>query len=126
MGQFRSTSMMSNLRHMYEGLPYSFPVLKGCDDYIKRLDLMKLSCKKWTKTVLISADFSDAYTETGINRLQESVKLMGNLVGQPQYKTDLMVKLVKLVFTNCYFFTPYGLYRQTRGMPMGDVSSRYR
>ena len=35
-----------------------------------------------------------------------------------------MVDLVALVFSNSYFFTPFGLYCQTKGMPMGDFSSR--
>ena len=34
------------------------------------------------------------------------------------------MKLVDLVFLNCFFYTPYGLYRQSKGMPMGDYSSR--
>ena len=39
-------------------------------------------------------------------------------------KIDLITSLVELVFRNCYFKTPYGIYGQTKSMPMGDYSSR--
>ena len=105
--------------------PLNYPILSGCDDYSHRVDNLKLDSGLLTKTVLVTADFSDAYTETGITRLQESIKMLGELLGMPYYEIDVMSKLVNLVFTNCYFYTPHGLYRQTRGMPMGDISSRF-
>ena len=46
------------------------------------------------------------------------------MLGYFEEKIVLIRKLVDLVFSNCYFFTPKSLFRQTRGMPMGDVSSR--
>ena len=117
--------MLSDLQEMYSKLNnLKYPVLNGCDDYIQNLKRINLDSSQQMRTVLISADFSDAYTETGIDRLKHSIKLVGGLVGTPYYVIDLMVKLVNLVFNNCYFITPYGLYRQTRGMPMGDYSSR--
>ena len=119
--------MISTLKSRYENLStfrLKFPVLNGCDDYIHRLDHVKLSTSKSMKTILLSADFSDVCTETSIERLKESIKRIGELIDIPYLKIDLMVKLVSLVFNNCYFYTPFGLFRQTRGMPMGDVSSR--
>ena len=73
---------------------------------------------------LVSADFSDAYTETFIPNLKKSIGVIGNLLGYDDDKSSLIKNLVELVFTNSYFYTPYGLYKQTRGMPMGDFSSR--
>ena len=110
----------------YSGLtcyPLKYPVLRCCDDYLERLKKIELSTLEKMQTI-ISADFSDAYTDTCINRLQESIKMIGQLLGFPFHEIDVMVKLVSLVFTNCFFYTPLGLYRQTRGMPMGDYSSR--
>ena len=45
----------------------NFTVLNGCDDYIERLSRLKLDSDKMLETTLISADFGDAYTETGIH-----------------------------------------------------------
>lgn len=101
-----------------------FPVLAGCDDYSARLSSVQLQPDLYTKTFLLTADFSDAYTETQIPRLQESISVIGSLVGYKKQKIDLIKSLVSLVFNNCYFFTMKGLYRQTKGMPMGDYSSR--
>ena len=102
----------------------NFTVLKGCDDYIERVSNLKMDPEKMLKTALISADFGDAYTETGIKLIQKSVTEIGEIIGADTEKIDLIRRLVELVFSNCYFFTPFGLFRQTRGMPMGDVSSR--
>ena len=101
-----------------------FPVLKGCDDYINRLSKLKLDPVKSFKTTLLTADFGDAYTETSILHLQDSVSKIGQIIGFCTEKIELMKTLIDLVFSNSYFFTPFGLYRQTLGMPMGDVSSR--
>ena len=102
----------------------NFTVLKGCDDYIQRLARLTLDPEKMLKTTLITADFGDAYTETGIKHIQKSVSEIGDLIGEVKDKVDPIRKLVELVFSNCYFYTPFGLFRQARGMPMGDVSSR--
>ena len=101
-----------------------FTVLSGCDDYIARLSRLKLDTDAQMKTTLLTADFGDAYTETGINHIQDSVSEIGKVLGSAEEKLDLIKRLVESVFSNCYFFTPNGLFRQTRGMPMGDVSSR--
>ena len=119
--------MLQKLKDRYSNLtmyPLKYPVLSGCDDYTHRVDNLRLDTHMLTKTVLLTADFSDAYTETGISRLQESIRMLGELLEIPYFETDVMRKLVNLVFSNCYFYTPHGLYRQTRGMPMGDISSR--
>ena len=94
------------------------------DDYLRRLGLLKLDSSKFSRTILLTADFSDAFTETQIPRLQESISVIGYLLGYTNSKTELIVKMVSLVFSNCYFITPFGLYRQSKGMPMGDYSSR--
>ena len=106
------------------GQESTFPVLAGCDDYINRISKVNLSGEIFTKTTLITADFGDAYTETSIPGLQKSISVIGNIFGYGNEYITLMQKMVKLVFTNCVFYTPTGLYRQTKGMPMGDFSSR--
>ena len=102
----------------------NFTVLAGCDDYTARLNNLNLDSDLYSRTFLVSADFSDAFTETQVPRLQESISVTGHLLGYEKSKIDLMRTLVELVFSNCYFCTPFGLFRQTRGMPMGDYSSR--
>ena len=101
-----------------------FPVLKGSDDYLQRLCSVKLLSQNFLQTTFITADFSDAYTETGVESLKVSITEIGERIGYGKEHQELMKKLVDLVFLNCYFYTPYGLYRQTKGMPMGDISSR--
>ena len=101
-----------------------FPILKGCDDYAERLSGIRLDSSKIFQTTLLTADFGDAYTETSIEHVQNSVSNIGLILKTCDEKISLVKILIKLVFSNCYFFTPYGLYRQSRGMPMGDVSSR--
>ena len=105
-------------------LPFKFPVITGCDEFSSRVKELRLDRSKMMQTTFLSADFGDAYTETGISSLQASIRLIGEKIGVDYHEIDLMVKLVNLVFSNCYFFTPFGLYKQTRGMPMGDYSSR--
>ena len=101
-----------------------FPVLKGCDDFLNRLGLLNLKTENFLKTIFLTSDFSDAYTETDIESLNNSISDIGKRIGYSEEHQDLMKKLVDLVFSNCYFYTPHGLHRQTKGMPMGDVSSR--
>ena len=119
--------MLSQLKANYSNLTMfqlQYPVLNGCDDYINRLDGLRLKKEQRMKTIMITADFSDAFTETCIKGLKKSILQVGELMDIPYYEIDLMNKLVDLVFLNSYFYTPNGLYRQTRGMPMGDYSSR--
>ena len=120
--------MLDQFRGKFSSLGFDksleFPVLRGCDDYLDRLHDVKLVSSRMMETVMLTADFSDAFTETGIDRLQDSICVVGKIIDLDNSTTDLMKKLVILVFSNCYFYTPNGLYRQTRGMPMGDYSSR--
>ena len=92
--------------------------------YLSRLSRINLQNEGYSTMTLVSADFSDAYTETFIPNLKKSIGVIGNLLGYDDDKSSLIKNLVELVFTNSYFYTPYGLYKQTRGMPMGDFSSR--
>ena len=64
---------------------------------------VKLETSKFSKTFLISADFADAFTETRIPSIQDSISVIGSIVGCEKEKIDLMVNLVDLVFNNCYF-----------------------
>ena len=73
---------------------------------------------------LITGDFSDAYTASKILRLQQSISFLGEIIGLPDFHTALINCLVDLVFTNCTFYTPLGLYKSGQGYPMGGHSSR--
>ena len=101
-----------------------FPVLNGCDDFLERLSLMNLSGEKGSTTTLMTADFGDAFTNTSIPRLSKSISTIGHILGYENDHIEIIVDLVELVFLNAYFYTPFGLYRQSKGMPMGDFSSR--
>ena len=83
-------NMLSDLREMYKNItihPQSYPILQGCDDYITRISNVKLLTENHIKTVLITADFSDAYTETDIDRLRMSIRLITNW-DQPTLKVS--------------------------------------
>ena len=73
---------------------------------------------------ILSTDFSDAFTMIRIPRLKESISVVGNIIDYSKLKIDILNNLVDLVFKNYYFITPSGLYRQSKGEPMGDYSSR--
>ena len=68
--------------------------------------------------------FSDAYTESSIFDLIDSISKLGNLINWSKEKVSLARKLAGLVFENCYFETPNGIMQQTQGFPMGGHSSR--
>ena len=130
-----SRALHGFLKEMLLGFNSKFPepfqdqdisstVLNGCDDYLSRLSKINLSREKFSMTTLISADFGDAYTETSIPKLKRSIRVIGKLLDYEDDQISLIENLVELVFANAYFYTPYGLYKQTRGMPMGDFSSR--
>ena len=108
-------SLLSSFRTRFPTLENNqnenFTELKGCDDYVQRLSLIELDSKKNLQTTLISADFSDAYTETGIEHLKISIKKVADLVKYEESFAEIMLELVDLVFFNCYFYTPFGLYR---------------
>ena len=91
-----------------------FPVLSGCDDYLERLREVEIDYSNYGKLFLISADFEDAFTKTDIASLKESISVIGTIVGSDNYEIELIIRLVDLVFSNCYFYTPSGLYRQTK------------
>ena len=122
-------AMLSDFKQVFPSLNHSnqisdFTVLSGCEDYLHRLSLIKMEQESHCSTFIISADFADAYTETHIPKLQESISVIGQILKYDKQKIDLIKNIVSLVFNHCYFLTPTGLYRQTHGMPMGDFSSR--
>ena len=101
-------------------------MLKVCDDYISRLKRICLDHADFSRTFLICADFlATFYNDTGAKITGAwPVSVVGSIIDYTKPEIDLMVSLVYLVFSNCYFLTPIGLYKQTKGMPMGDYSSR--
>ena len=119
--------MISDLRSLFPSLvnkPRNFPCIKGCDEYSNRISSTSLDTSMFTKTCLISGDFSDAYTRSQLLRLQDSIRRIGAILKYDEYIIDLMIRLTILIFTNIYFYTPFGLYRQGHGYPMGNFSSR--
>ena len=115
---------MKNKFHETFGRSKDFPVLNGCDDFIDRLSKMKVSPVEMMQTVFVSSDFEDAYTNTSIDHIQKSIEELSSYINLDSQHSLLIIKLLGTVFRNCYFYTPTGLYRQTKGMPMGDISSR--
>ena len=120
--------MLSNFKtkfpEPFEDQETSYTVLDGCDDYLRRLSAINMSPEHFSMATLITADFGDAFTETSIPELKKSVAVIGRLLDYEEDQVAVIEKLIELVFLNSYFYTPYGLYKQTRGMPMGDFSSR--
>ena len=99
-----------------------FPILAGFEDFLDRISSLRFSDLHTMKTTLISLDFEDAYTNTSVENIQESVREITSILGLEPDHEELIVNLLDLVFKNSYFYTPSGLFKQTRGMPMGDVS----
>ena len=97
---------------------------KGCDEFSSRIHEVTYSTSKWSLNILVSADFSDAYTESNLSDLQGAIEKLGCIVQWPKESISLCKKLSKLIFNNCYFETPDGIHRQSQGFPMGGHSSR--
>ena len=119
--------MIADLRALFPSLlntPRNFPCIKGCDEYSSRISTTALDTSLFTQTSLVSGDFSDAYTLSQLKRLQDSITTIGQLLKYEEYIVALMINLTTLIFTNSYFFTPFGLYLQGNGYPMGNFSSR--
>ena len=72
----------------------------------------------------MSADFSDAYTLSLRQRLQDSLNMLGQMLDYSPSHISLMIGLVNIVFDNVYFFSIFGLQRSTKGYQMGGHSSR--
>ena len=107
--------MQADLRTKFPHIIFpsrNFPCLKGCDEYSSRISSLSLKTSLFTQTVLMSGDFGDAYTLSQIARLKKSIRVLGELLEYLECKILLIQELVVLIFENCYFFTPYGLYKQ--------------
>ena len=65
---------------------FNFPCLKGCDEYSTRIHNLPLSSKLFSRTVFISGDFSDAYTASQLDRLKDSVYILGQILGYTPQK----------------------------------------
>ena len=80
------------------GQENGFPVLEGCDDFLKRISKISLSGEKSSTTTLLNADFGDAFTNTSIPRLTKSISTIGHILGYENDHIEIMVGLVELVF----------------------------
>ena len=124
-------TMLKNLKERYKALApgsilsrLEFPILKGCDDYSRMAQNIKLMTANFSNTYIITADFSDAYTLSLRGRLQESINVLGQALDYSYEHIAVMIGLVNLVFDNVFFYTIYGLQRSTKGFPMGGHASR--
>ena len=101
-----------------------FPVIYGCDEYSHKIQGVTYSKESWSTVTLVSGDFSDAYTQSRLVDLEQSIQKLGEFVGWELPKMTLATKLARLVFENCFFETPDGIMQQRQGFPMGGHSSR--
>ena len=101
-----------------------FPIIYGCDEFSDKINKISVNKENWNHLTLISGDFSDAYTESRLIDLEGSILYLATFVGWTSDKIKLAQTLAKLVFENCYFLTPCGILKQTKGFPMGGHSSR--
>ena len=116
--------MHSSLKIVFSDAGIAFPLIYGCDEYSANIHNVSFDRSVWSLNTLVSADFSDAYTQSNLLDLQASIAKLGPIAGWPQPKIVLAQQLSKLVFENCFFETPSGILRQTKGFPMGGQSSR--
>ena len=101
-----------------------YPVVMGCEEYSRKIQNIRYPAEDWSLNTILSADFADAYTQSELTDLQKAIKKLGGVVNWSSRKISLSNKLAALVFNNCYFETPSGIHRQSRGFPMGGHSSR--
>ena len=95
--------MHSSLKDILTSTGVGFPLIYGCDEFSEKIQNIELENSKWSLNTLISADFSDAYTQSSLCDLQGSIGKLGLIAGWSSSKISLARKLAGLVFQNCFF-----------------------
>ena len=72
---------------------------------------------------LLSADLSDAYSNTDLKDLEEAVEYVGEHTGLEAWVIELIIKLARLILKNNYVETSKGVYHLTTVLPMGMGAS---
>ena len=90
----------------------------------RKIKNIRYPAEDWSLNTILSADFADAYTQSELADLQKAIKKLGGVLRWSFGKISLSNKLAALVFNNCYFETPNGIHRQSRGFPRALLRHR--
>ena len=64
-----------------EAASQHFPVIYGCDEYSHKIQRVAFPKETWGTITLVSGDFSDAYTQSRLVDLENSILKLGEFVG---------------------------------------------
>ena len=70
-------------------------------------------------TSLVSADIQEAYTNVTSTMINDSIVVVCEKLGYPEWKIKLMKKIITLVLSNNYVETSMGIYLFKEVLPMG-------
>ena len=117
---------MTDLRNYFRIITNSdrkFPLITGCEQYSEHINDITLDGKSFFKTLLVTSDFKDAFTNATLVQLIDAIQRAGTWLKYSPVKIKLMIKLARLVIPLCTFNTPQGIVISNDGYPIGGHSS---
>ena len=79
--------------------------------------------KPSTYKCLISADLSDAYSNTMLNDLESALEFAANTLNLEAWKLELLISLSRLILNNNFIETSSGIFHLSNCLAMGNSSS---
>ena len=86
-------------------------------------ELKAIQTKRSDKIALIAIDMEDAYTNITLQDLEKAVKELCSEINAYHWKTDLIIKLARLVLSNNYVEASIGILKIGPCLPMGNCAS---
>ena len=100
-----------------------FPLIDGCEKFKQHVDIVNNNPNDFFKTVLATSDFSDAFTNLGLQHLLNAIETASDWLKYADSKRNLLIKLAKLIVPFCTSVTPMGIIISKSGLPIGGHSS---
>ena len=94
---------------------------KSGGDFSERLRNTKLDGK--TGVVLLSGDFTDAYSNINFEDVSRAIVVVGRFVGLQEDRLELMIELASLILKNNYVSCSEENYHLDTSLPMGNSCS---
>ena len=120
------TEMINDLKQIFNNITKTnllFPLINGCDKFKEHIENISNNCNDFFKTLLITSDFSDAFTNLGLQHLKNAIENASTWLEYPTPKRTLLIKLANLIVPFCTFMTPMGIVLSKSGLPIGGHSS---
>ena len=120
------TNLIKDLKNEFKNLTNTellFPLIDGCEKFEQHVNKINNNPKDFFKTILATSDFSDAFTNLGLEHLLNAIETAATWLNYSESKRTLLIKLAKLIVPYCTFMTPMGIVVSKSGLPIGGHSS---